>query len=77
MSGFFRRAENGSIVFTTQSQKHKGHSIEDVARTDPNYLRWAWRDRTVGLPTEVFEKIGEVMETFGISFTRGKRKKKG
>jgi hypothetical protein len=70
--GFFRRAGDGNIVFGPSS-KHKGERIEDVAKSDPNYLRWSWKERTVGLPTDIFEKIGEVMETFGVSFTRKKK----
>lgn len=70
--GFFKRTKDGSIILTSRSKKHPGKSFEEIARIDPGYLRWVWREQTTGVP-DILEKIGEVMTSFGISFTQSKK----
>ena len=64
--GFFERSK-GAVIFT--AGKHKGRPIDDVARTDPNYLRWARRDMTVGVSDAVHAEIDKVMISNGVPFT--------
>lgn len=71
---FFKMA-NGKVVFSEYSTKHRGETIEQVARTDPNYLRWARRECTVGVAPEIFDAIDDAMVTSGVPFAAPKRKK--
>lgn len=67
---FFARDQKGRVVFTGSSKKHAGQPIEKVAREDPGYLQWARRERTVGLPLDIFEAIENVMTLNGVPFNR-------
>jgi DNA polymerase III subunit epsilon len=42
LSGMFGRCEEGTVVFI--KGKYKGRSLEDIARTKPDYLQWMLRD---------------------------------
>ena len=42
MSGMFGRCEEGTVVFI--KGKYKGRSLDDIARTKPDYLEWMLRD---------------------------------
>jgi DNA polymerase-3 subunit epsilon len=42
MSGMFGRCEEGTVVFIRG--KYKGRSLDDIARTKPDYLQWMLRD---------------------------------
>jgi hypothetical protein len=68
----FKRLEDGRIILN--GAKHLGENIIDVARTDPNYLRFAWRDCGVGLPPDLFSEIVDVMKTNGVPFARPRKK---
>ena len=74
---FFKRASDGTIVFSERSSRHPNEKIEDVARTDPSYLRWARRAKTVGLEVALFDAISDAMVKCGVSFTDPRRKGTG
>jgi DNA polymerase III subunit epsilon len=42
LSGMFGRCEEGTVVFIRG--KYKGRSLDDIARTKPDYLQWMLRD---------------------------------
>lgn len=69
----FKRAEDGSVRLC--GSKHAGKTVDEVAREDPKYLRWAWRDCTVGLPLDVYEEIEMTMKVNGVPFMESKKKK--
>lgn len=68
----FKRLEDGRIVLG--GVKHLGEDIVDVARNDPNYLRFAWKDCGIGLPSDLFSEIVEVMRTNGVPFTTPRKR---
>ena len=70
---FFTKNDKGQVIFTASSKKHALETIEKVARTDPGYLQWARRERSVGLPLDIFEAIENVMQTNGVPFSRNKK----
>lgn len=69
---FFKRASDGRVVFN--GGKHDGESVDQVALSDPQYLRWARRDMTLGVPDDVFESISNAMIANGVPFTVPKKK---
>lgn len=80
MFQFFKRGSDGSILFTERSKKHPNEKIEDVALSDPGYLRWARSKNTVGVEIAIFEAIEAVMTKYSVSFTepgkKGRKRKK-
>jgi DNA polymerase-3 subunit epsilon len=58
MSGMFGRDEDGLVVFIRG--KYKGRSLDDIARTKPDYLEWMLRedyyDDTKGLASEALKQ---------------------
>lgn len=69
---FFKKALDGSIKLT--SGKYAGKTIDEIAKRDPDYLRWARKDMTVGLPLELFETIEKIMISHGIAFRIPRKK---
>ncbi len=65
---FFMKTASGSVVFN--GGKYNGMSVEEVARIDPDYLRWARKDMTIGVPDDVFDLISNAMVANGISFKK-------
>ncbi len=58
-------------VFVFRGGRHKGQKLEEVARTDPRYLRWLRNDNAAeGLSDEAFEKLEAVMQSYGIPLER-------
>ena len=70
--GFFKWLENGEIIING-GRKYPGRNIVDVAREDPKFLHWAWKERGIGLPSDLFSAIEDVMRTNGVPFKRPKR----
>lgn len=62
------------VVFA--SGRHAGEDIVKVAREDPKYLQWARRDRTIGLPLNLFEFIENVMLSNSVPFSNRKPRKR-
>lgn len=65
----FKRLEDGRVIIAG-GEKHPGENIIDVARTDPKFLSWAWRECGIGLPSDLFSEIVEVMRSNGVPFGR-------
>jgi hypothetical protein len=68
----FKRASDGSVQFSTGT-KHAGKTLEEVARLDPQYLRWARRDMAIWAPDDIAQAIDKAMITNGVSFTKPKK----
>lgn len=66
---FFKWLEDGSIVING-GKKHPGEDITKLARSDPKFLSWALRERGVGLPSELFAAVEEIMRTNGVPFVK-------
>lgn len=71
---FFKLGSNGQVVFGEKS-KYRGKTVEEVARLDPQYLRWARRERSIGITEEMFTRIDDTMTANGVSFTQGRKRK--
>ena len=60
LSGMFGRCDDGVIVFIRG--KYKGRSLEDIARTKPDYLQWMLRDDyfddTKAIASEALKRAG-------------------
>ena len=60
LSGMFGRCEEGTVVFI--KGKYKGRSLEDIARTKPDYLQWMLRDDyfddTKRIASEALRQVG-------------------
>ncbi|WP_422927008.1 exonuclease domain-containing protein [Singulisphaera sp. PoT] len=60
LSGMFGRCDEGTIVFI--KGKYKGRSLDDIARTKPDYLEWMLRDDyfddTKALASEALRRAG-------------------
>ena len=46
--------------------KHRGRELEEVAVTDPSYLKWMFRKASVALSAEAFRILSEVLEKYRI-----------
>jgi hypothetical protein len=64
--GFFKRASDGFVVFN--GGKYDGRTVEEVARIDPKYIRWARKDMTIGVPDDIFDAVSSAMVAAGVSF---------
>ncbi|HEU5118918.1 MAG TPA: 3'-5' exonuclease, partial [Isosphaeraceae bacterium] len=60
LSGMFGKDDDGVIVFIRG--KYKGRSLEDIARTKPDYLEWMQRedffDETKRIASEALKRAG-------------------
>ena len=60
LSGMFGRCEEGTVVFI--KGKYKGRSLEEIARTKPDYLQWMLRDDyfddTKAIASEALKQAG-------------------
>lgn len=70
--GFFKKTENG-VVFN--GGRYDGQTMDEVARKDPKYMRWARREMTIGVPDDIFASIEAAMQANGVPFTEPKNKK--
>jgi hypothetical protein len=71
--GFFKKVAGGNVVFN--GGRYNGKTVDEVARLDPKYLRWARKDMTIAVPNDVFDVISAAMVANGISFTPEPKKK--
>jgi hypothetical protein len=69
----FKRAANGSVGFS--AGKHAGKTLEEVARLDPKYLRWARRDMALWAPDDIAQAVDTAMISNGIPFSIRHKKK--
>ena len=70
--GFFKKTASG-VVFN--GGRYDGKTVDEVARLDPKYLRWARRDMTIGVPDDVHASIEAAMQANGVPFTEPRNKK--
>jgi hypothetical protein len=56
--------------------KYGGKTVDEVARLDPNYLRWARDEGLVGCPEPFFEKVEQAMVRNGVPFKKPQGAKK-
>jgi hypothetical protein len=71
--GFFKKVAGGEVVFN--GGRYDGKTVGEVARLDPQYLRWARKDMTIGVPDDVFDLVSAAMVVNGIPFSPGRKKK--
>lgn len=71
--GFFKKTASGAVVFN--GGRYDGQTVDEVARKDPQYLRWARKDMTIGVPDDVFDAVSAAMTVNGIPFTARRKKK--
>lgn len=69
---FLVQEADGTVRFTERSKKHAKKTIEEVALSDPKYLRWARQEHTVGQDS-ILEVIDRTMTRFGIPFHESKK----
>jgi hypothetical protein len=67
MSKWTKEVVTGNVVLTHRSVKHRGENVEDVADSDPNYLRWLLREQDLDTDDEsaiedALEDAGEPLE---------------
>lgn len=61
------------LVF--RAGKHRGETLETVARNDPKYLRWLRNDDAAeDLTDEAFELLEQTMKNYNIPLERYRRK---
>lgn len=63
---FITQSPEGHWVFG--SGKHAGKTLETIAREDPNYLQWVWREPKVygHLPDNAAYALEDAMVAAGI-----------
>ena len=71
----FKHSETGDLIFNERSRWYHGKSAEEVAEIDPNYLRFARRVGTFGLPVEDLDAITEIMTRHHISIIKPRPKR--
>jgi hypothetical protein len=71
--GFFKKVASGEVVFN--GGRYDGKTVDEVARLDPQYLRWARKDMTIGVPDDVFDLVSAAMVVNGIPFSPGRKRK--
>lgn len=70
---FFKRAADGSIRFA-QGTKHAGKTLDEVAKLDPKYLRWARRDVALWASDDVALAVDQAMRSNGVPFQPPRKK---
>lgn len=53
-------------VFCFTRGKHQNEKLEDVAVSDPSYLKWVFNEASESLSDEAFHALEDVMEENGI-----------
>ncbi len=62
----FRLGTDGKAYFT-HSSKYAGQALEEVAKTDPRYMRWLGRaSLEYPMTLEESEALAHVLRVFGI-----------
>jgi hypothetical protein len=61
-------------IWTFLGNKHCGEPIEKVARSDPSYLCWAWREASGFEDPEVFHLLDDVARKHGIDTDRAAKR---
>jgi hypothetical protein len=63
-----RHPDSGLWAF--KGGRHQGETIEQVAASDPNYVRWAWGQED--LTDDAFYALSDCLDRFNIPRTKEK-----